>query len=105
MKSLGSLWQFFDIDYRLQSERLPTVILKFICKGDKKLTVIEIVSDNATFSEVSLGRYWTSKMALFAKIVIGFRPLNVFPEKLNLEFDKKLDTPLILQVFNAVFFL
>ena len=75
----------FDIESRLHSERLPTVILKFICGGDKKLTVIEIVSANATFSEVSLGCCRTSKMALFAKIVTGFRPLNVFPKKTNLE--------------------
>ena len=80
MKSLASLRQFFDIDSRLQSESLPTVTLKFICGGDKKLTVINIVSHNATFSEVSLGRCRTSIMALFAKIVIGFRPLNVFPK-------------------------
>ena len=85
MKSLASLWQFVDIDSWLQSERLPTVILKFICGGDKKLTVIEIVSDNATFSKVSLGRCQTSKMVLFAKIVIGFRPLNVFSKKPDLE--------------------
>ena len=81
MKSLASLWQFFDIDSRLQPERIPTVILKFICGGDKKLTLIEILSDNATFSEVSLGHCQTSKMALFAKIVIGFRTLNVFSKK------------------------
>ena len=56
-----------------------------MCGGDKKLTVIEIVSDNATFSGVSLGRCRTSKMALFAKIVIGFRSVNVFPKILNLE--------------------
>ena len=52
---------------------------------DKKLTIIEIVSDNVTFSEVSLGWCQTSKMELFAKIVIAFKPLNVFLKKTNLE--------------------
>ena len=85
MKSLASLWQLFDTDSRLKSERLPIIILKFICGKDKKLVVIEIVSDNATFSEVSLRRCQISKMALFTKIVIGFRSLNVFSKKPNLE--------------------
>ena len=50
VKPLVRLWKFLHIDSRLESERLPTVILKFICEGDKKLAVIEIVNDNGTFS-------------------------------------------------------
>ena len=49
------------------------------------MTVIEVVSDNATFPEVSLGCCQTSKMRLFAKMLIGFKPLNVFSKKPNLE--------------------
>ena len=54
-------------------------------EGDKKTDVIEIVSDNATFSWVSLRCCQTSKMTLFAKMLIGFKLLNVFLEKANLE--------------------
>ena len=91
-----------DINSRLQLEKLPTVILKFIYGGDKKLTVIEIVSDNARFSEVSLGYSQISKVVLFGKIATGFKPLNAFFKKTQLRsLTRCLNTPLILQVFNA----
>ena len=56
---------------------------------------------NGTISEVALGHCQTSKMALFAKLVKCLKPLNVFAKNPTSKFEKILNTPMILQVFNV----